>query len=500
MSYGKSAVCMFLTAAILFAAGAAESAGGNAIEQQPTGSLANDITVDGDRLTINVENVDVAQLLRMISVRRRMSIVTGPNVAARISLSLYDVTYEQAMDSILDVSGYTAVHKNDVILVTEAASRSELPIDTADMQVKAFSLNYADPTEVSSLVEEFTSPAGTSVVSAAESVVLVMDTAGYLDRIASLIEQIDVPPQQVLIEVGMYQVTYSEDLTFGVELGASDRRGVTDSNPQGNTLLGALTSGFAGDFTLLGPGAEGLFAGVIAEDAQAFVEALAGKVDIKTLANPKILALDRQPANIMIGDRLGYKVATTSDGATVESVVFLDVGTELTVTPRIDDDGLVLLNVSPQVSSGNISTSGLPSESTAEAATQMLVRDGQTVVLGGLISETTTDREIKVPLLGDIPLLGHLFKRTTRSENQSELVVLITPRIVGPEPDEDMKRVIGETRQMSRASAGWDTEGVQKIASESQQEKSRLDGTGPAAELIKPEARPASAEPEASCP
>jgi len=468
MSYCKT-VCVFMVAAILTSAVAAEGARGSATEQQPTGSLANEISVDGNRLTINVENVDIAQLLRMISVRRRMSIVTGPNVTGRVSLSLYDVTYEQALRSIVDVGGYTAVHKDDVILVTDTLGRSALPMDTSGLQVKAFSLDYADPTEISSVVEEFTSPAGTSVVSAAESVVLVMDTADYLDRITSLIDQMDVPPQQVLIEVGMYQVTYSENLTFGVELGAADRRGVTDSNPQGNTLLGALTSGFAGDFSLLDLGAEGLFAGIIAEDAQAFVEALAGKVDIKTLANPKILALDRQQAKIMIGDRLGYKVATTSDGATVESVVFLDVGTELTVTPRIDDDGLILMTVSPRVSSGSISaTSDLPSESTVEATTQMLVRDGQTVVLGGLISESTTDREIKVPLLGDIPIFGHLFKRTTKIENQSELVVLITPQIVGPEPDEEMKRVIDKSQQMSRASGGRHTEGAREVASESQ--------------------------------
>ena len=177
MSYGKSTVCAFLVATILIAAGAAESAGGSAIEQQPpTGSLANGITVEGDRLTVNVENVDIAQLLRMISVRRRMSIVAGPNVTGQISLSLYDVTYEQALRSILDVSGYTAVHKDDVILVMETMGRSELPIDTADMQVKIFDLDYADPAEISSLVDEFTSPAGKSVVSAAESVVIVTDT------------------------------------------------------------------------------------------------------------------------------------------------------------------------------------------------------------------------------------------------------------------------------------------------------------------------------------
>ncbi len=329
MSYGKSTVCAFLVATILIAAGAAESGGGSVAEQPSTSSLANGITVDGDLLTINVENVDIAQLLRMLSVRRRMSIVAGPSVTGQISLSLYDVTYEQALHSILDVSGYTAVNRNDVILVTAIASRSELPLEIAGMQVKAFRLDYADPDEISTLVDEFISPAGTAVVSAAESVVIVTDTPDYLARITSLIDQVDVPPRQVLIEAGMYQVTFSEDLTFGIGLGASETRGVTSSNPAGNTLLGALTNGFASDFTLLSPGAQGLFAGVIAEDAEAFLEALAGEVDIKTLANPRILAIDRQPADIMIGDRLGYKVTTTQDGATIESVQFNNGWNEL---------------------------------------------------------------------------------------------------------------------------------------------------------------------------
>jgi len=243
-----------------------------------------------------------------------------------------------------------------------------------------------------------------------------------------------------LIEARLLEITHSDDLTVGVQLDGI--------KINGDTIFRALTSGFAADFLAVPPTSQGLFAGVLTDDTAAFIEALAEEGNVKTLANPKILAVDKQEAEIIIGDKLGYRITTTTQTSSLESVEFLDVGTQLKLTPRISDDGLVLMEIHPEVSDGEV-TSGLPSESTAEATTHMLVRDGQTIVLGGLIQERTSDHVAKVPLLGDIPWLGHLFRRTTKSKTLSELVVLITPHIVGPEPDEEMKEIIRTTEKHS---------------------------------------------------
>jgi type IV pilus secretin PilQ/predicted competence protein len=429
----------FLVAAICLAVEPCEAVEPGPGSGQAPNSLGEGITCTDGRLTINVDDIEVAELLRMLSVKRRVSIAAGPGVSGNISVNLYDVTFEEALRSILDVSGCTATYRGDVILVTEASEKGRLPLDAADMEVRVFKLDFADPDDAYQLVGEFISPAGKAIISSTESMLLVQDTEPYLGRIRSLLDQIDVPPKQVLIEARLLEITHTDDLTIGVQLDGI--------KINGETIFRALTSGLAADFravagdftTAVEPGT-GLFAGVLTDDTAAFIEALAQEGNVKTLANPKILAVDKQEAEIIIGDKLGYRITTTTQTSSLESVEFLDVGTQLLLTPRISDDGLVLMEIHPEVSDGSIDAQGLPSESTAEATTHMLVRDGQTIVLGGLIQERTIDHVTKVPLLGDIPWLGHLFRRTTKSKTFSELVVLITPHIVGPEPDERMEK------------------------------------------------------------
>jgi len=423
----------FLLAAICIAVEPCEAVEPGPGSQQTPNALAEGVVCTDGRLTINVDDIEIAQLLRMLSVKRRVSIAAGPGVSGTVSINLYDVTFEEALRSILDVSGCTATYRGDVILVTEASEKGRLPLDAADMQVRVFKLDYADPNEVYQLVEEFISPAGKAIMSTTESTLLVQDTAPYIDRISSLLDQIDVPPKQVLIEAMLLEITHSDDLTVGVQLDGI--------KINGDTIFRALTSGFAANVMALPEGAQGLFAGVLTDDAAAFIEALALEGNVKTLANPKILAVDKQEAEIIIGDKLGYRITTTTQTSSLESVEFLDVGTQLKLTPQISDDGLVLLEIHPEVSDGAV-VGGLPSESTAEATTNMLVRDGQTIVLGGLIQERVSDQVSKVPLLGDIPWLGHLFRRTTKTKTVSELVVLITPHIVSTEPDEGMRDTI----------------------------------------------------------
>jgi type II secretory pathway component HofQ len=327
----------FLLAAICLAVEPCEAVEADRGSQQASNGLGEGITCTDGRLTINVDDIEIAQLLRMLSVKRRVSIAAGPGVTGTISINLYDVTFEEALRSILDVSGCTATYRGDVILVTEASEKGRLPLDAADMQVKVFKLDYADPSEVYQLVEEFISPAGKAIMSTTESTLLVQDTAPYLDRISSLLDQIDVPPKQVLIEARLLEITRSDDLTFGVQLDGI--------KINGETIFRALTSGFAADFravaadftTAVEPGT-GLFAGVLTDDTAAFIEALAEEGNVKTLANPKILAVDRQEAEIIIGDKLGYRITTTTQTSSLESVEFLDVGTQLKLTPQISDD------------------------------------------------------------------------------------------------------------------------------------------------------------------
>ncbi len=161
--------------------------------------------------------------------------------------------------------------------------------------------------------------------------------------------------------------------------------------------------------------------------------ALYSKDDVRTLSSPNLVALENTEASVIIGDRQGYKVTTTINQVTTESIEFLESGVILNVLPRIDAVGNVMMQIHPEVSTGAISADGIPSQKTTEVTTEILTRDGQAVFIGGLIKNNITDGRESVPILGDIPLLGALFSSESHVSNNTETVVLITPYVIGGE-------------------------------------------------------------------
>ena len=150
---------------------------------------------------------------------------------------------------------------------------------------------------------------------------------------------------------------------------------------------------------------------------------------VRTLSTPRLLVMEHQQAEVIIGDRLGYRVTTTINQVTSESVEFLDSGVILKVTAAVDRSGRVLLSIHPEVSTGTISD-GIPSLKTTEVTTELLAEDGQKIFIGGLIRNTTTDNRRGVPVLGDLPIIGHLFSSHEARSQNTETIVLITPRLV----------------------------------------------------------------------
>ena len=175
----------------------------------------------------------------------------------------------------------------------------------------------------------------------------------------------------------------------------------------------------------------GLFVNNVSDTLEATLTALYSKDDVRTLSSPNLVALENTEASVIIGDRQGYKVTTTINQVTTESIEFLESGVILNVLPRIDAKGNVTMRIHPEVSTGAISADGIPSQKTTEVTTEILTRDGQTVFIGGLIKNNITGGNESVPLLGSIPLLGALFRSESYASNNTETVVLITPYVVG---------------------------------------------------------------------
>ena len=249
-------------------------------------------------------------------------------------------------------------------------------------------------------------------------VIVVEDLPNYLDRIREQVALIDLPPRHVLIHVYVLQV----------EMGDENKHGVDFEHTFNMTsnLLRIETSGFANSSA-----SQAFFFNVSGGNLSGLLEILQSTTDSNTLASPKILCLNGQTSRLQVGEQLGFRVTTTTETSTLESVEFLDVGVVLEVTPRISRDGHVILRISPEVSSGEVSAStGLPEEATTELETDVLLGDNQGVVIGGLIQKTDSDKQSKLPWLGDLHYLGKMFQRKETAKKRSEIFIALLPRVV----------------------------------------------------------------------
>jgi hypothetical protein len=255
--------------------------------------------------------------------------------------------------------------------------------------------------------------------------VVVEDLPESLARITAYIAQVDRPPRQVLIEAHILQVTLDDTTRCGVNLSQL----LTIANAKGVAIpaktLTLKTTGFAD-----ASAKQAFLATLDGTDLGGVIEALQTTTDAKTLGSPKLLVLNEQEARLQVGEHLGFKVSTTTDTSTIQNVQFLDVGVVLRLTPRITRDGCVLLHVRPEVSKGAVNPeTGLPESQTAELETDVMLNDGQGMVIGGLIKENDTINQSKVPWLGNVRGIGWLFRHTEATKERVEIIVALVPRI-----------------------------------------------------------------------
>ncbi len=427
MNYAKPKIVAAAFVAVLIATLAPLAVG----QQQPEITLT-----DSNGISIRSENVDLTSFLRLFSELGDVNIIAGQDVTGTVSVNLTDVPFEEALTAILGVAGFTHYRVGSIIYVTSEARKAELPVAASDLTIESFRIDYVQPEEMRLTVAELLSPSGKVWLNSGDLLV-VQDAPEYLAQIESLISEVDVPPLQVRISAKLINIDRDDNLNIGVGF---------DTAPFTAGGLEVLTSGFATPFPFggeeLAATSTGLFAGTLQNDFKVFIEALEEYSDVEILASPEILVVDRETARIQVGEKLGFRITTTTETASLESVEFLEVGTVLEVTPFISDDGLIRLEVSPKVSTGVVDTTGLPSESTTEITTTMLIRDGQTIVIGGLLNATRQRIRAQIPFLGDLPFIGGLFGRRRWIDNKSEVVVLLTPHIIGPTPSVAMERRI----------------------------------------------------------
>ncbi|MEZ5542655.1 MAG: hypothetical protein R3F42_11495 [Pseudomonadota bacterium] len=374
-------------------------------------AVASDIIHDG-RITLTLRKVEIAEVMEMLSRAARVNILLSDDVKGEVSVNLYDVGVEEAIRSIATSAGYGVEHRNGsyFILERDQAGKSEPGGPT---QVRTFKVQYSDPEVIAGIVKNHLSSYGQVTTLAARRLLVVEDTPPFLGRIQQLLKELDRQPRQILIEAKILEVTLSDSESYGLDWAKVFESGEAAIGTQG---LGS-------------PGSPGLFFNYVTPDVELFLDALRTRGRTRTLSTPKLLALEDQEAETIIGNRLGYNVTTTIDNVTTTSVEFLESGVIMKVKPSVDGQGRVFLEIHPEVSKGDV-LNGLPTQSTTEVTTSMLVESGQTVFIGGLITRNQGKTREGVPILGDIPGIGNLFSNKLITSQNTELVVLVTPYLI----------------------------------------------------------------------
>jgi len=430
------------------------------------------------------EEFGVRKALAMLGNQCNKNIVPSPSVDGVLAFrSLRNVTFEEAMDAILG-DNFKYEQEGKLIKVYTRDEYKKLKEDPARMEHKVFTLYYVTADEAARLLTPVLSAAhkiekstaaekiitsgtvgagamtGSSVGSKAgdsmalNDMIVVYDYPEYIERAAAVIKTIDVRPKQVLIEATILSATLTEETKFGIDwnlmagisltgtsslgqVGTTETISTTSTTPISQVAAGLPgapmeTTGFAT------PGMNGLRIGATSGDMAMFLTALESITDVTILANPKILAVNKQQGFVQIGKRLGYRGSTTiSTGgvATQGEVQFLDTGTVLTFRPYIGNDGYIRMDIDPKDSSGQLNVDKVPDETVTQVTTNVIVKDGETIVIGGLFRDVVTTGRSQVPLLGDLPLVGGLFRGTNDRTERQEVIVLLTPHIIA-EPSE----------------------------------------------------------------
>ena len=396
--------------------------------------------------------------LRLLAKLCRVNIVPSAGVTGPLSCpELRDVTFEQALDAMLG-DKFVSEREGNLIHIRTKEEDKKIKDDPARMVHKVITLHYITAEEVEKLIRpvlsataqvakttpaesEITSSGSTDSLSgggggdklAINDMIVLFDYPENIERAEAVIAELDIRPQQVLIEAAIMAARLTEGMEFGVDWNLLTGVAITDFpafiNGYGTK---AETFGFAKDPA----SAKGLTVGFSADNVQAIITALEEVTDTTLLANPKILAVNKQEGSVLIGKKLGYLNTTTqTQTSTTQSVDFLNTGTQLIFRPYIGNDGYIRMDIYPKDSDGVIKLNGTPDETTTELRTNIIVKDGETVVIGGLFRDVVTTTKSQVPLLGNLPLLGAAFRGTKDTVGREEVIIMLTPHII-EEPSE----------------------------------------------------------------
>ncbi len=371
--------------------------------------------VNAGKISLSIQELDIREVMQMLSREQRMNIFVADGVSGDVSVNLYDMETAEAVKLIAESAGFLVEQRGQSFFVIERDDAGKLR-QSDRLEVRSFKIQYASSSEIETILQEYISEFGNIKALPENEMLVIEDLPPFLDKIEALLGEIDREPKQIMIEAKILEITLTDNQSYGL-----DWAKLFDSS-DGTGSLG--TQGLAN------PNSAGLFAQYTNSNVDLVLNALKARGRLRTISTPKLLAMEGLEAETVVGTEIGYRVTTTINNVTTESIEFLESGVILKVTPTVDRSGRIMLDIFPEVSTGVVSDDGIPSKATTQVSTRMLVSDGKTVFLGGLIQNQINNTREGIPGLGDVPIIGGLFSNRSKSIVSTEIVVLITPRIV----------------------------------------------------------------------
>jgi len=398
--------------------------------------LARAATPAAQRLiTLDAEDAPLASVLKSLAEKGDLNIVTGTGVAAgRLTVHMKDVPLDQAVNLVVRAAGLAYERIGNSILVAQVSALKE----ETGLSSYVVDLKFADAADVKAALKDL---AENIQVDKGGNRLVVVTSPRVISQIEEIVRIMDVPAKQVTLEARILDVSTGDAKKLGVDWDLLNRQGfvIIEGEPAGR----AVRDGFPDSVTYFrSRDDKNLFRDVREMWRQGYawrtaLDLLIHEGKAKVLANPKIATLNGREASILIGSRIPFVVTGTvfagGGAAPVQRIEKEEVGIKLRITPLINADGYITTQITPEVSSV-VAFKGpnndLPVVATRQASTTVRLKDGNSVIIGGLLSEETSTQITKVPLLGDIPLLGYLFQHRVSTVDKRDLVIEVTPHIM----------------------------------------------------------------------
>lgn len=444
-------------------------------EENGESTASSEVTAPGN-VTLDFKNADINNVLRIISLKSGVNIVTGKDVEGPVTIRLVDVPWEKALEAVLKTYGYAYERDGNIIRVTTVDN-----LKTEELATEVYPLNYAKAEEVQATLQEVLTERGNIRADARTNVLIVTDVPTNLYKIQRIIERIDTITPQVLIEAKIIETTLGDTDKIGIKwnlqaelrgsarpttfpffahtknafdryfpLGTQPTATTTSNAESGTTLSTATVTTFENISHLNGPVASFPLASVDDfsfgtldfSQLQILLQILQARSNAKVLSEPRVTVLNNQEAKILVGEVLAVPIFERNDTTGKMEVTGYeekDLGIQLVVTPQINSAEQIDVSLNPAITSligydeltADIKA---PRFATREAKTKVRVRNGETIVVGGLIKEDIVDTKNKIPILGDIPILDYVFAHRERTINKTDLLFFITVTII-EEPD-----------------------------------------------------------------